>query len=103
VPLVVWVVLVALFGFDATVTLIRRLMRRERVYEAHRSHAYQRAVMSGLSHRVVTMAAAGITLLLGAAALLAAFRPATLGAVLLGALALLSAVYVAVEQRRPMY
>jgi Fuc2NAc and GlcNAc transferase len=103
VPLAVWVVLVAVFGFDATVTLIRRLIRRERVYEAHRSHAYQRAVMSGLSHRAVTMAAAGITLVLGAAALLAAFRPATLGPVVLGALALLSAVYAAVERRRPMY
>jgi Fuc2NAc and GlcNAc transferase len=103
VPLAVWIVLVALFGFDATVTLVRRLLRRERVYEAHRSHAYQRAVISGLSHRDVTMAAAVITLLLGAAALLAAFRPAVLGVVMLGAAALLSAVYLAVERRRPMY
>jgi Fuc2NAc and GlcNAc transferase len=103
VPLAVWIVLVSLFGFDATVTLIRRLIRRERVYEAHRSHAYQRAVMSGLSHGAVTIAAAGITLLLGAAALLAAFRPTVLGAVVVGAAALLSAVYLAVERRRPMY
>jgi len=26
---------------DATVTLLKRLLRGERVYEAHRSHAYQ--------------------------------------------------------------
>jgi Fuc2NAc and GlcNAc transferase len=103
VPLAVWIVLVALFGFDATVTLVRRLIRRERVYEAHRNHAYQRAVLSGLSHRAVTLTAAVITLLLGAAALLAAFRPTVLGAVMLGAAALLSAVYLAVERRRPMY
>ncbi|MGI9410065.1 MAG: glycosyl transferase, partial [Hyphomicrobiaceae bacterium] len=29
---------------DATITLLRRLRRRERLYEAHRSHSYQLAV-----------------------------------------------------------
>lgn len=37
-----WLLFAALFVVDATVTLITRFFRRERVTEAHRSHAYQR-------------------------------------------------------------
>jgi Fuc2NAc and GlcNAc transferase len=37
-----WVILAALFVSDATVTLLTRMVRGERWYEAHRSHAYQR-------------------------------------------------------------
>ena len=37
-----WLILAALFVTDATVTLLTRMMRGERWYEAHRSHAYQR-------------------------------------------------------------
>ena len=36
-----WVILLAVFVCDATVTLLRRGMRGEKVYQAHRSHAYQ--------------------------------------------------------------
>jgi UDP-N-acetylmuramyl pentapeptide phosphotransferase/UDP-N-acetylglucosamine-1-phosphate transferase len=34
---------------DATITLVRRLARREKVWEAHRSHFYQRATDNGFS------------------------------------------------------
>jgi UDP-N-acetylmuramyl pentapeptide phosphotransferase/UDP-N-acetylglucosamine-1-phosphate transferase len=34
---------------DATVTLLRRLIRREPVWAAHRSHFYQRATDNGFS------------------------------------------------------
>ena len=36
---------------DATLTLVRRLARRERVWQAHRDHYYQRMVRMGLGHR----------------------------------------------------
>jgi UDP-N-acetylmuramyl pentapeptide phosphotransferase/UDP-N-acetylglucosamine-1-phosphate transferase len=40
---------------DATVTLVRRLLRGERVWQAHRTHFYQRATDNGRSvHAVVT-------------------------------------------------
>src|SRR5262245_42650227 len=39
------------FNADATVTFLRRLMRREKVWEAHRDHYYQRIVRMGLGHR----------------------------------------------------
>lgn len=39
------------FIVDATWTLLMRLARRERFWEAHRSHHYQRLVLAGWSHR----------------------------------------------------
>ena len=38
------------FLADATLTLLRRLLRGERVWQAHREHFYQRAVRRGLGH-----------------------------------------------------
>ncbi|MGH2708063.1 MAG: MraY family glycosyltransferase [Actinomycetota bacterium] len=53
-PVLAWVVLLGVFAFDATATLLRRVLWREVWYQAHRSHAYQRAVQSGWSHAQVT-------------------------------------------------
>ena len=41
------------FFADATITLGRRLLRGERVWEAHRQHFYQKAVIRGLDHAMV--------------------------------------------------
>lgn len=38
------------FILDATTTLVRRALAGERVWSAHRSHYYQRLVLSGLTH-----------------------------------------------------
>ena len=37
------------FCADATITLIRRALRRERLFEAHRNHFYQRATDNGFT------------------------------------------------------
>ena len=47
--------LVALFVFDTGVTLARRLLNREKIWRAHRSHFYQRLVIAGYPHRFVTL------------------------------------------------
>ena len=44
------------FIVDATFTLIRRLVRGDKVYEAHRSHAYQYASRQFGRHLPVTLA-----------------------------------------------
>lgn len=44
------------FLFDATYTLVRRALRGERVWRAHREHLYQRAIRSGSEHRTVALA-----------------------------------------------
>jgi UDP-N-acetylmuramyl pentapeptide phosphotransferase/UDP-N-acetylglucosamine-1-phosphate transferase len=41
------------FLADATITLARRLLRGERVWQAHREHFYQQAVRRGLGHAAV--------------------------------------------------
>lgn len=45
------------FTVDATVTLARRGVRGEKVWQAHHDHAYQRLVRSGWSHRRLALAA----------------------------------------------
>jgi Fuc2NAc and GlcNAc transferase len=68
-----WVILLGAFVVDATVTLVRRLLRGERVYEAHRSHAYQHAARRLGSHVPVSLAFGSVNLfwLLPVAALVA--------------------------------
>ena len=50
-----WLILLGVFVVDATVTLVRRMLRGERVYEAHRSHAYQHAARHHGSHIPVSL------------------------------------------------
>lgn len=57
-----WLILLGVFVVDATFTLARRLLRGERVYEAHRSHAYQYASRRYGRHRPVSLAVAAINL-----------------------------------------
>ncbi len=53
------------FLADATITLARRLLRRERVWQAHREHFYQLAIRRGLGHAAVVkrMIAADVILI----------------------------------------
>lgn len=51
------------FVFDTGFTLIRRASRGENILSAHRSHLYQRLVISGRSHSQVTLVYAGLALL----------------------------------------
>lgn len=54
IPLSAIVLLFAVFIGDTAYTLIRRGLRREKIWQAHREHLYQRAVRSGLTHSFVT-------------------------------------------------
>ena len=60
---------------DATITLLRRLARKEKVWQAHREHYYQQAVQNGRSHARVSAAVATTNLALVALALAAAATP----------------------------
>ena len=57
-----WVILLGVFVVDATFTLVRRLLRGDKVYEAHRSHAYQYASRQYGRHLPVTLAVGMINL-----------------------------------------
>lgn len=51
-----WIILLALFITDATVTLLHRMLNGERWFEAHRSHLYQQLSRKWGDHRSVTLA-----------------------------------------------
>ncbi|MBE2225459.1 MAG: glycosyltransferase family 4 protein [Anaerolineae bacterium] len=51
------------FIFDTGFTFCRRLIKRENVFAAHRSHLYQRLVINGYSHRFVTLLYIGLALI----------------------------------------
>ncbi|KAI2694268.1 glycosyltransferase family 4 protein [Pseudomonas sp. TNT3] len=55
-----WLIMLGVFVVDATFTLIRRLVRGDKVYEAHRSHGYQFASRQFGKHLPVTI---GVTLI----------------------------------------
>ncbi len=89
VPLLTWVILLGVFIGDASFTLARRVAGGERWYTAHRTHAYQRAVQSGFSHRGVTLAVLAVNLLVllplaGLAVMYPALQTWLLGAVAAG-------------------
>lgn len=81
---------------DATITILRRIARREKIWQAHRQHFYQRAVAGGLSHaRVSLMIAVANAVLIGLAVLSREFALASL----IGAM-LVTALLLAALQRR---
>jgi len=60
---------------DATITLLRRLARGEKVWEAHRSHFYQKATDNGFSAMQVSAHVFGLNLVLAALAAMTLIWP----------------------------
>jgi Fuc2NAc and GlcNAc transferase len=58
-----WLILLAVFVVDATVTLFRRACNREKIYEAHRNHAYQIAARKLGAHKPVALIVGAINTL----------------------------------------
>jgi hypothetical protein len=74
---------------DASSTLIRRIIRREPVWQAHRSHYYQRQVLMGWTHRQLALAEYLLMFVSAFVALLALDLDAHQAMVPMGALGLL--------------
>jgi UDP-N-acetylmuramyl pentapeptide phosphotransferase/UDP-N-acetylglucosamine-1-phosphate transferase len=56
------------FIVDASMTLIKRLFRGERVWQAHREHYYQRIVQGGVGHRNTALLEYLLMLMVGGSA-----------------------------------
>ena len=81
---------------DATVTLLRRLHAGEKVWEAHRSHFYQRALDGGFTVREVVAQVFVLNLVLASLATATVLAPSplvTFGALLLGAVLVAGLLY----------
>ncbi len=101
IPFMVPITLYGLFWFDATATLMRRILAGETWYMAHRSHAYQRLHQAGHSHLAVT----GYALLANSALVILAvtgfFHPQYMLALFAAAILLLAFLYATVERIKP--
>lgn len=84
------VILPAYYLADATITLVRRALRGEKIWQAHRSHFYQRAAQNGASHawisRRILFANIGLIVLAVIAPSLPAFTAVILAAIVTAAL-----------------
>lgn len=70
-PLWAAILIFSPFIVDATVTLVRRLFRGEAVWQAHRTHYYQRLVQMGWGHRKTALYAYGLMAACGVSAVIA--------------------------------
>ena len=71
-----WLLLFVPFVTDATCTLLWRMARGERFWQAHREHAYQRLILRGCSHQQVALGCLLLNLMVWPIAWLAWHRPA---------------------------
>ncbi|MEN5386600.1 glycosyltransferase family 4 protein [Aliarcobacter skirrowii] len=60
----IWIILFGIYWFDATLTLIRRKLNKEKLSQAHKKHAYQRLTQAGWSHYKVTNYSIGLNMIL---------------------------------------
>ena len=88
------------FVVDATVTLLQRARRGEKLSEAHRTHYYQRLVQSGWSHQRLALSAYALMAAASASALLLrAAHPIAVGGALLAWCGLYTAIAFAIDGR----
>jgi UDP-N-acetylmuramyl pentapeptide phosphotransferase/UDP-N-acetylglucosamine-1-phosphate transferase len=77
-PLWVGLLVFSPFLFDATWTLLRRLARKQRIWEPHRTHCYQRLVTAGWGQRKTLAVAYLLIAAAAASGLLLAHAPTLL-------------------------
>lgn len=72
-----WIILLLFSPFivDATVTLVRRLIKKERIWVAHKTHYYQRLVQIGWGHRRTVLWEYSLMLLSSGSAIIAPSLP----------------------------
>jgi UDP-N-acetylmuramyl pentapeptide phosphotransferase/UDP-N-acetylglucosamine-1-phosphate transferase len=91
---------------DATITLLRRLLRGEKVWRAHRDHFYQRPVRKGATHLAVILPVAATNLFLVGLALAtvltgAVWTPILLACLVVGVLLAFLATHRGDQTARP--
>ena len=97
-PLWFPIVAFSVFIVDSSVTLARRLWNRERVWQAHRDHYYQRLVRMGWGHRRTACVEYALMATTGALALLALGLPEGARLAVLGAVAVVYILVIALVE-----
>lgn len=99
VPVSAFVLLFAVFIGDAGYTLVRRALKGERFWQAHKEHLYQRATQSGLTHSSVTVMVLLVSMIMSVLASLEMGRSGPRGLWLLLSLAVLLGAMLLVKKR----
>jgi UDP-GlcNAc:undecaprenyl-phosphate GlcNAc-1-phosphate transferase len=87
------------FILDASVTLIKRGLRGEKIWRAHREHYYQRLVRMGWSHRQLALAAYALMLACACAGLGLILLPASAAIITLLWLAAFMLIFITLDWR----
>jgi UDP-N-acetylmuramyl pentapeptide phosphotransferase/UDP-N-acetylglucosamine-1-phosphate transferase len=96
-----WLTITSLFWFDATITLIKRILNREALSVAHRKHIYQRAILGGFSHLQVLLSGLVINILLFVICLTITIYKLDMGIGLISALVILWIAMKYVDRKFP--
>ncbi len=102
IPIMLWIILYGTFWFDATITLLRRMLYKQAWTKPHRSHAYQRLHQAGFSHKQVIYWVIGLNSVLAGLALSVAILPQWMEIGFLLAILVLTLAYGVVEKLKPM-
>lgn len=70
IPFFIPILILSSLYLDAGLTLARRALRGEKIFQPHHTHYYQRLLSLGLNHKQVTVLEYGLIVLLGTSALI---------------------------------
>ena len=102
-PALLWVMLYGFFIFDASITLLRRMIRDTHWYKPHRLHAFQRLQLKHASHRKALTAIFRVNCIISVLACLAFFFQTYLLVYLGIEIVFLFLFYIWIEIKHPMY
>jgi len=97
-PLWVSILIFSPFIVDATVTLLRRVVCGERVWQAHKSHYYQRLVQAGWGHRKTVLLEYFLMLICAAAGMAAQLASVPIQWAIVASIAILYVGYIGTVQ-----
>lgn len=103
IPILFWFMLNGLFLFDATGTLIRRIIKKEKWSAPHRKHAYQRLRQSGVTVPMILLGQLLINAVFLIFVLLFNWQYCTLVPLILVQTGLIALIYYAIEKKFPMF
>lgn len=95
-----YILLISVYGIDTVWTIVRRLLRKENIFQAHRSHLYQfLSNEAGNNKLVVSFSYAALQFIIGLGVIYASNQSVQFQWVFsIGLLVVLSAVYLGVKQ-----
>ncbi|SQG89604.1 alpha-N-acetylglucosaminyltransferase [Legionella pneumophila subsp. pascullei] len=102
IPVIYWFMLNSLFLFDSSVTLLRRMMNKERWFAPHKKHAYQRLKQYGIDTRFILLIQLTVNGVIGVIVLLSWIQKITEPFALLLLIICLISYYLWIEKLYPM-